>query len=240
MPKQQLLRYVGALMLLWLVLGACGRLRGAPDDLAGRCILLEGSPGPLSDAPMLTVDRGRSPAYCSDQRVRSDFLAAMAWYEVQATQMEQARTYPPTLAAGFADYYTGDLLHRARETLYYNELGGRIVFGRWDDLQIADLAWGRSGASAVLTIRVGGYEFVALTPPPARPEAGPDDQSGRERPNRPRRPGGPPPPDAPPRPGGAPRGVVSGRAYERWQVTMQYDRRAGRWKLAQATSLFDF
>src|SRR4051794_32786091 len=102
-----------------ILLTACGdsNTNGItpPDKL---CVIREYNPGVNAlgkPSPTTFVLDNSSPDYC--QNVKADFKAAMTWYRAQVAN----NTYPPTMEAEYANYYTGQLLSDARSGLFYNK-----------------------------------------------------------------------------------------------------------------------
>jgi hypothetical protein len=97
----------------------------------------------------------------------------MTWYREQAAQMRDTLAYPATMSHELGSYYTGPLLHEARESIYYNQRAGRVVFGLWEKIEEIDgPQWSHDGQYATFIMAVRGYEFMILPPPPPERPAG--------------------------------------------------------------------
>lgn len=113
------------------------------------------------------LDAANSPPHCAPARVRGDLRAALDWYRMQAASIAATRAYPPTYSAELAQYYTGDLLHETRETVYANQQAGRVVYATWHSLDsFSAPQWAPDGRSATLTVRVREHRTV-IEPPPS-------------------------------------------------------------------------
>ena len=151
-----------------LLLAACGDTTSTgvkPPDKP--CVIVEFNPGPNGlgkPSPTTYVLDKSSPEYC--QNVKTDFKAAMAWYQAQVAN----NNYPATMEAEYANYYTGQILNDARTGLIYNRQAKRVVIGRFNaqNLAITDQTWTKDGVTSTLTVKPDAYSLVAF------PEGAPD------------------------------------------------------------------
>lgn len=158
---------LGTLVFIASALAACSLPAASTAVPVRPCVIIEGPRSSLSRAAPLSVDQRASPAYCLDARVRDDFSAAMDWYEARAERMQVLMDYPPGMADELATYYTGHLLHEARESIYYNQRAGRVLMSRWDAIaELSGPQWEHTGLRATLTVGVRGYMLVVLPKPP--------------------------------------------------------------------------
>lgn len=160
-------RAVQAALLLFCA--ACAAPAADGGQATGpRCVLVQQPARTLERAPTLRVDTAASPPHCHDARVQADFRAAMRWYQAQARQIQANLAYPPAMLHELETYYTGDLLHQARESIYYNQQAGRIVAARWQAIsRISGPRWHADGQQATLSVSVPGYERFNHPPPQA-------------------------------------------------------------------------
>jgi hypothetical protein len=126
------------------VLVACGNgTIGENDVIAEPCTIEEYQPpGAVLGGTRLQPALDQSPDYCADEVVLEDYRAAMEfslWYDlpIEGTACENISppiAYPTTLIDELSNFYTGELLHIARETIYYNQQANprRIVLACWD------------------------------------------------------------------------------------------------------------
>jgi hypothetical protein len=137
---------VASLLILSAVLVAC--TSGGPTNVgstAEPCVIVEQPANPravIGGEKVLRPDEDQSPDHCTSEQVLADYRAALElalWYDPPRTDdacasLEPPADYPAGFIDSLADFYTGELLHHARETIYYNQGAQprRIVIACWD------------------------------------------------------------------------------------------------------------
>jgi hypothetical protein len=179
-----LIRVTG-LLLLAVGLVACGTsatIPGGQGVTAEPCVIEEYTPpGAVLGGSRMQPNPEESPAYCSDETVLADYREALElalWYappansEACTTAVEPPDAYPDTLIDDLATFYTGELLHTARETIYYNQQASprRLVLACWDvaafDEQFEDaddgleVEWAPDGRSVVINQTIKDYTWL--------------------------------------------------------------------------------
>jgi hypothetical protein len=225
-----LIRATG-LLLLAAGLVACSA--GATTEqraTAEPCVIEEyTNPNAVVGEPELRPDEEASPAYCSDEAVLDAYREAMElalWYgppaegEACASVVPPA-SYPETLIDDLGQFYTGTLLHTARETIYYNQGANprRIVLAGWDvaafreqfeqDSVELEVVWAPDGRSVTVEQTIQDYTLLTYEVHDGQPEL--IDDVGDEQ---------------------------SGNS-SLWDTTMLYDasENAQRWKIIQAQNI---
>lgn len=167
-PKLHLLAFSWPFTLgCVLLLAACGDTAPGVTPPDKPCVIVEFNPGPNAlgkPSPTTLALDNSSPAYC--QNVKADFKAAMTWYQQQVAN----NSYPPTMEAEYANYYTGQILSDARSGLFYNKQAKRVVIGRFnaEALSVTDQAWTKDGLTSTLTVKPDAYSLAVF------PEGSPD------------------------------------------------------------------
>jgi hypothetical protein len=169
-------------LLLIAVLGAggCGATaqRGGVTPPAEACVVREVERGGVFGGTRLELDTTASPAYCDEDQVRADYLAALEgtalWYDppragVACEALEPPTSYPPDLLASLDQFYAGELLAEARAMIHYNQQADplRIVIPCWNfetfDQELAtgdepsSLTWRADGHSVLVTHTIADY-----------------------------------------------------------------------------------
>ncbi|NJP07136.1 MAG: hypothetical protein HC837_16715 [Chloroflexaceae bacterium] len=161
--------YRSALILLWLLFAACTATPpvAAPVRQAAACAV-QASSGPLAtESPQYVLDLSRSPDYCSDQLVKEQLQEALNWYLEQVNQIRD-HAFPVTMMADLERYYTGDVLHTTRESLFHSQQAGRLTQARWqpfDENNIGNPRWSADGRQATIHVdRIQQYELLTTLP----------------------------------------------------------------------------
>jgi hypothetical protein len=173
---------VASLLLLPAVLVACTH-QGATnaDSTAEPCVVEEQPANPravIGGDTVLRLDEDQSPEYCTNEQVLADYRAALElalWYDPPrtddaCTSLEPPADYPADLMDDLADFYTGELLHSARETVYYNQRAQprRIILACWDfaefdrqfDEGMLETEWQPDGRHVVVRQEMWDYRLM--------------------------------------------------------------------------------
>jgi hypothetical protein len=177
-PKPELISFSWLIALGCIILlTGCGDSNKngiTPPDKP--CVISEYNPGVNAlgkPSPTTFVLDNSSPDYC--QNVKADFKAAMTWYRTQVAN----NSYPPTMEAEYANYYTGQILSDARTGLFYNKQAKRVVIGRFnaETLAITDQTWTKDGTTSTLTVKPDAYSLASF--PEGAPEKATVTESGQ-------------------------------------------------------------
>lgn len=213
-----------ALLLLLLLAGVGGGLVACTND-AGRFPLPQAQPcvvewttSPLGD-DILKLRPDKSPDYCSGTQVQQDFEESVVWYREQfgmetCPPASPPAAYPPSLIEELPTYYTGELLHNTRETMYHNQQAERVVIGCWDwegKRKVSGPEWSEDGRTATLWWSVESYRLLTYDVSSGTPVLVENDDDDEEA---------------------AEEGDSATRGN--WEAVLIYDEQDGRWKVMQA------
>lgn len=200
------------LFLAVVALAACAASAGTYPLPPAQACVVEHTTSPLGE-DILKLKRDQSPPYCSGSEVQKDFEETMEWYRTQfqldtCPPQNPPTAYPATLVDALPTYYTGELLHDTRETIYHNQQAGRLVVGCWDwkgKREVIGPEWSEDGRTATLWWKVQDYHLLTYDVQSGAAvliEADDDDDTSSSNGN--------------------------------WEATMVYDEGDGRWKIMRA------
>jgi hypothetical protein len=186
-----LTRTTGLLLLAAGLVGCGAGAATEPSPTAEACVIEEyTNPNAVMGGARMQPDPDASPAYCTDEAVLEAYREAMEltlWYGPPAegeacTEVVPPASYPDTLIDDLTAFYTGDLLHNARETIYYNQaaMPRRLVLACWDvaafreqfesgsgDLEVE---WHPEGRQAIVKQTIQDYTLLTYEIRDGQPE----------------------------------------------------------------------